>query len=94
MSEHRKKYEKIAQTLGVNDLIKMVPAQRRELELAYAANKHMNTIPLDAWDRQHDTVRNMSMFAGIMSWSMADTVCTLKHVAIVHVLKKEQEELK
>ena len=43
-----------------------------------STDKHLNDIPLIKWDQCDSLVRSKAGYAGIRSWSLSDTVCTLK----------------
>jgi len=93
MTEHEKKYDKIAQRIGIEALKKCLPVSAESVKRALeAGDEHLNTIPLHLWDR---AAGNRSFHKGdiFLSWnepwtkdkarglSLAERVCTLKHVA-------------
>ena len=84
--EHFDKYRELANKLGINVLVCTVGtvAEKNEIEGSLASTNAyaLNSIPLHKWDACDYSVRRLAALAGIKSWSLADTVCTLKHVAI------------
>lgn len=118
--EHWERYDKIAKWLGWNNVRKLVPFSNEGVKLALAnGDKHLNSLQLAAWDRQHGNTPGKKLdapkvcqcckqtlpppdqtagmwglvraaikrdkLAGreplLTSWSLSDTVSTLKHVA-------------
>lgn len=87
--EHWRKYEQIAQAIGIGYLILRVPCKsdesaKEEILAAYARDPALNTISLRRWDIQDNFVRALARKV-FLSWSLSDTVCTLKHVAKYHL---------
>ena len=85
------KYETIAQDIGIDTLKAMVPAKKTEIVKALSdGDEYLNSIPLQKWDA---AAGYYGQGANIqMSWhqlfkgmSLAERVCTLKHVARTHV---------
>lgn len=70
--------------------VKAFPAPAKMAELAQA-DPHLNNWPLAHWDAQDSTVRGLLEGTGIKSWSLANTVCTLKHVAKFHYTETLEE---
>lgn len=92
--EHRQKYEAKAQKLGVKALKQLVPIPKGGIEAlrkCYEDDKYLNNIPLVYWDSKDRSVRQLVRESGGGIWSLCDTVCTLKHVAVVHILGEETE---
>jgi len=80
--KHFEKYDNYAHRLGLASLRSLVVARKAGFLNALAAGDHaLNTIPLAWWDSMDPIVRRFAREAGIRSWSLGDTVCTLKHVA-------------
>jgi hypothetical protein len=80
--EHFEKYDAIARQIGINRLIIHVPATKERILQALANDdRHLNTIPLPNWDRQHDKTMALARGFGIKVWALCETVCVLKHVA-------------
>jgi hypothetical protein len=51
MTEHEKKYGKLAKALGWDDVKALIPATIEEVKAALAAgDEHLNSIPLTRWD--------------------------------------------
>lgn len=78
--EHAKKYEALAQKLGIEKLKALIPVPpervRRALE---RGDKHLNTIPLRKWD-----TAAFELNLREKGLSMSEGVCVLKHVAKWH----------
>ena len=86
--EHYEKYEKIAQALGIK-LIQpfLAPHTPAKLRECYAKDRHLNNIPLAWWDTGHTLMSDLyriSEYRETGGWSLSNSVCTLKHVAIYH----------
>lgn len=93
MTEHEKKYDKIAQRIGIEALKKCLPFSAKSVKRALeAGDEHLNTIPLPLWDK---AAGNRPFHKGgiFLSWdepwtkdkarglSLAERVYILKHVA-------------
>ena len=74
--DHFNKYENIVQSNGLSN---MNLFSFDKLSKAYDEDKHLNSIPLQQWD-------SIAMRLPIKG-SLAEKVCTLKHIAIYHILK-------
>jgi len=118
MTDHEKKYEDLAQKIGVSALINVLkyynfptPEEMRELA---NADPHLNNVPLPKWDRAAGRIvyatrtceacgtrlppSSPDSFALNFSapfipkvasgLSLAERVCTLKHVAVFHYATK------
>lgn len=99
--EHVQKYEQIAQSIGVDVLLPLLPRRASPARVKAAldsGDEHLNTIPLSCWDRAagyvHREVRdelhgpeNVPTPAPLRgrSLSLAERVCVLKHVARYHL---------
>jgi hypothetical protein len=101
MNEHEKKYEAIAQQLGIEKLVAIVPASYQRVQDALkAGDEHLNTIPLCLWDKAAGkeqwkefptyTWQQPEVFRP-MSLSHSERVCVLKHVAKFHLREPEPE---
>ncbi len=99
-TEHEKKYEELAQRIGIEALKRIVPATAERVKAALAnGDEPLNTIPLMLWDRRAGLVSLMAPVR--LSWSapwlpdvasglsLAERVCVLKHVAKYHLLVEE-----
>lgn len=76
--EHAKKYEALAQKLGIEKLKEMIPASPEKVRKALErGDQYLNTIPLRKWD---DASKRF-VYPGL---SMSDKVAVLKHVAKWH----------
>jgi hypothetical protein len=82
--EHVEKYEALAQALGIEALRELIPASPFEVLEAERIGWALNAIPLHKWDAQQDAVIALARAAGMESWSLAMSVCVLKHVARFH----------
>lgn len=82
---HYEKYSEYASKIGVDKLVVFLPGDSEKFTKAFKEDEHLNNIPLVRWDNYHSYVWNLARLNGIQEnggWSMADTVCLLKHVAI------------
>lgn len=83
--EHFEKYAALANKLGINVLMRTVGkvANKDEIvrSLEHSNGYALNSIPLHEWDSCDYSVRRLAALAGVKAWSLADTVCVLKHVA-------------
>lgn len=59
--------------------ISMIP--QGATRAALKADKNLNNVPLELWDRLDPTVRGCAGRAGIKAWSLSDTVCVMKALA-------------
>lgn len=77
-TEHAKKYEALAQKIGIDTLKSLIPASREKIHKALqSGDKHLNDIPLRKWDAASAGIS----FPGL---SLSEKVCALKHVARWH----------
>lgn len=94
--KHRLKYEALAQRIGVAKLRAILPATPERIKAALAGgDQHLNTIPLAAWDKAAGLLpftkdyrmhyREPWTVANAQNLSLAERVCTLKHVATYHL---------
>ena len=84
-NEHRERYEKIAQKVGLKVLAKLVPAKRGQIIEALEHDEHLNSIALWKWDMLHYPVMVLVRKAfPKICWSISGSVCLLKHVAKHH----------
>jgi hypothetical protein len=89
--EHFEKYRVQAERLGVDALKSIVLIITNEWEIKKALEIPndkgwaLNAIPLHLWDRCHGHVVTLLRQKGGGVWSLSDTVCTLKHVAIYYI---------
>lgn len=89
-TDHEKKYEKYAKKIGIKSLTGLIPESPGRIRVAMAQDEHLNNIPLKLWDRHDHWVRTLAHNAGVEEsggWSLANTVCLLKHVAKYHYAK-------
>jgi DNA-directed RNA polymerase alpha subunit len=78
--EHAKKYEEMAQRLGVEKLRALIPVtQERVRKALERGDKHLNSIPLRKWD-----AAAFQLNLRERGLSIAEGVCVLKHVAKWH----------
>lgn len=76
--EHAKKYEALAQKLGVEGLKKLIPASPEKIRKALSSgDKYLNSIPLRKWDAAGLSIEGTGL-------SLAEKVSVLKHVAKWH----------
>ena len=76
---HNEFYCWVADTIKVNPA--MLPASVDVIREKLASDAHLNNIPLALWDRRDAIIRSLAVRAGMRSWSLCDTVCTLKAFA-------------
>lgn len=97
MTEHEKKYDKIAQRIGIEALKKCLPFSAKSVKRALeAGDEHLNTIPLPLWDKaagNRPSPYPLHKGGIFLSWdepwtkdkarglSLAERVYILKHVA-------------
>lgn len=102
--EHFDKYEALAQKIGIERLIPLVPATPSQIRAALETDFHLNNIPILRWDRaagasQAETGRffgkdRTSPVPDALrrhGLSLAERVCVLKHVAREYVTKLPDE---
>lgn len=86
--EHEAKYDAYIEAMGgVKAFRWLMPRPIEVLRKAYTKDEHLNNIPLHLWDKAHPSVfqiysryaRNINEPGG---WSLGDTVCLLKRVAV------------
>lgn len=82
---HFDKYEALAQQLGVPALCRLIPFGKARILDAYGKDRHLNSIALSRWDVLDYAIRALAVRAGCKSWSLCETVCVAKHVALYHV---------
>lgn len=76
--EHAKKYEVLAQKLGIENLRKLMPVSPEKIRAALEkGDKYLNSIKLRKWDAAGTAIRGEGL-------SMSEKVCVLKHVAKWH----------
>lgn len=94
-SAHFEKYDERANKIGLEYLLRIVEnvlgdvykGKQEQWEADKENNPHLNHIALKRWDSQHAFVvpAAVRVKAGWgkskTAWALADTVCTLKHVA-------------
>lgn len=94
--EHFEEFDRIARLIGIERLIRYIPATREEVAKALKTDEHLNNIPLAKWDAQHISVQQMGRAAKAgwgeskTAWALCETVCTLKHVARHYYVKSAQ----
>jgi hypothetical protein len=74
---HDQFYLWLADRIGISEQMLPVPTDR----IARSTDPHLNDIPLNLWDRKDRIVRPVAYAAGMRTWSVFDTLCTLKAVA-------------
>ena len=86
---HYDKYDGLAQSIGIDRLMRLVPYDSKLLINGYnSGDVHFNDCTkLSHWDMQHGNVALLASRAfGRVSWSLCDTVCVLKHVARYYIV--------
>jgi len=92
--KHYTCYKNYVEKIGIRRLINAVPWQESEIREAYSTDCYLNNLPLKKWELLHPHIWNLKKRACISplgGWSISDSVCLLKHVAIYHVLKETLE---
>ena len=74
---HQQFYLWLASFIGVTDAMLPVSKER----IARSQDPHFNDIPLRLWDYKDYDVRQLAYNKGL-AWSLSDTVCTLKAIAL------------
>lgn len=88
-SDHFKKYQALAENIGIQRLAVLVP-QPEKIAECLKKDEHLNNIPLHLWDKPHDVVKDLAKKYGLTTgWSIADTCCLLKHVARYYVAENQ-----
>lgn len=95
---HAKKYEALAQRIGIDALRALLPDPLRIRAALAAGDQHLNTINLAVWDRAAGcapfvTYGTWPRLSFAYPWtpavagglSLAERVCVLKHVATHHL---------
>ncbi len=49
--EHKEKYEALAQKIGIDKLIPLIPASKERVAECLKCDEELNLIPLTAWDK-------------------------------------------
>ena len=97
-AEHHQKYEDLAQQIGIEELVAILPVSRERITEALNGDDHyLNTIPLKLWDLAAGadkyrlchgdyrlTFKAPFTPANASGLSLCDRVCVLKHVARNH----------
>ena len=92
---HFDKYERIAHILGIDNIKAIIP-------MLDCKDVYLNGIPLKQWDLGHDTIfclykQHAKEISEKGGWSLANSVCVMKHVARYHDyvnMAKEDMQLK
>lgn len=79
---HAEYYDWVAEQLGKVSLLRIMPFEPSKIRAAHKADQHLNNLVLQKWDNCDPMVRSMAVRAGFPSWSLSDTVCVLKAVAV------------
>jgi hypothetical protein len=95
--EHYKKFERLAQALGLKTLLAFLDSAHISAELIHTClvtDNYLNNIPLKSWKRMHPSVQALaSAIDSGQPWprslSIADSVCLMKHVARYHTIPEE-----
>lgn len=77
---HQEYYLTLARAIGLT--ANVIPPQCTKAHVETSPN--LNNVPLNHWDARHQAVRAFAARAGIKSWSLSDSVCTLKAFARFH----------
>ena len=80
-AEHYKKYDNLANLLGIERLKSLVPVSKEQIQRALSeGDEYLNKWNNDPWDRKDFAVRYIA-YSKKLPWSLCDTGCVLKHVA-------------
>ena len=72
-----KYYTWLADFIGANE--RMLPVDKERI--SKSTDPHLNDIPLILWDNQDYVIRRLAYSKGLV-WSLSDTVCVLKTIAL------------
>jgi hypothetical protein len=79
---HEEVFTTVVNAIGLDVCKKYIPATKQEIETALEnGDYHLNTIPLVKWDARHSLLASEFRRIGINTFSLSDTVCTLKQAA-------------
>ena len=77
--EHNKYYSTVVEYIGYEKVLKILPFKWAEICRALAGGDvHLNTLPINKWDRQTASVRRLLYQKGIDTSSISNCVCMLK----------------
>lgn len=85
---HAEYYAWVAKQLGEVGLLRIMPFEPSRIRTAHKSNPHMNNLPLAKWDACDPYVRRLAARAGFPAWSLSDTVCVLKALAVAEYCRK------
>lgn len=79
------KYESIVKAIGMEKLVKFLPADKETLDEEYRKDFHLNGIKLMLWDMKGIYVKDLLLKLGINQVSPSETVCILKTCARMYI---------
>lgn len=85
---HEEKYTKIVNAIGYETCKRYLPATKEEIVKALETDEHLNSIPIEKWDRQHIIFKGQFVRIGITHISLSNTVCVLKQCARMYAEEK------
>jgi hypothetical protein len=96
MNAHYKKYEHLAQKIGISELKKLIPFTPEQIRNALkSGDEYLNTLPLSKWDKAAGLLYPYGQYkiSFLSPWdkikydrlSLAERVCILKYVAKHHL---------
>ena len=101
---HNERYLKVAEILGYENIVNLIPFNIETLKKAYAKDVHFNNLSMDKWDRVSGFrcpqgechfigggIVNLYKKVGVTQFSNCEGVCILKAVAKNEVLKRKEE---
>lgn len=88
---HFQKYAKVVDTIGLSNLIPLIPADLETVKMKLKEDRYLNNIPLKKWDINIPVTRSlMNRQCGINVSSMSDAICVLKTAAEIWVQKEDK----
>lgn len=78
---HEELYTKVVNGIGLEVCEIHMPASIEVLRDALEKDPHLNNIKLEKWDRMHPAFGSAFRRIRVNSFSLSDTVCTLKQAA-------------
>ena len=80
--DHNEYYSNVVNYVGCEEVLKILPFKWAEICRAIASGDvHLNTLPINKWDRQATLVRGLLYNKGIDTSSISNCVCILKECA-------------
>ena len=91
--EHRDKYEDIVERMGGFERFEhLMPVSITKIRVALLSDEYLNNIQLHRWDAMDGFMRTYAAGIGIRSWSLAESVSTLKCAARLLAEHADEQE--